>query len=201
MNRWILLLGLLIFSVSIFAHNRLTVIDKPFDITAFTQCKSYIDQCDLTGSVRHAHCVKKTVQRNTVCAQLQKISKRTDVTGDQITAEKMGNLTLLSLHYPADGQVLYQILSSDGYLYDLNIDSRDLDKKLAAQYRDQVFFMIMIEKPRYQKVRLGGQAVIVMQQITQHCLACATIGHATVRFNFDSQGRYLNVQLIRFSRR
>lgn len=172
-----------------------TILKNGLDTHAFTQCQAVMQQCPKTGPVLDTQCVLSSLNKNAVCAQTAELSKRTNVSADQITVKNYGNLTLLTLHYPADGKVNYSILA-DGQLINMAIDPLKTNPTLAAKYKQETVFLSFIGEPTYLVTASGNREISAPIRLTKGCAACAILGTGKVIFHFDAHGKLIASQIV-----
>lgn len=182
--------SLLILPAFAFAQTSL----KNFDMNQFTQCQTVIQKCPKTGPVLDAQCVSNALSKNAFCTQTAALSGETAVSADQISAKNYGNLTVLSLHYPADGKINYAILA-DGQLINMNVDPLKVDPALATKYKNEKVFSSFTGLPVYFVTASGDRKVSAPIRLTKGCAACAVLGTGKVIFHFDVNGKLIASQV------
>src|SRR3989338_5707835 len=164
-----------------------------FNMAQFQQCQKLLKKCPMNGPFLNATCVNQTVNMTKPCIQLSKVSKATSVQANYIDAQAFGNLTLLTLHYPADGRQLYSVITADHAIVSLNVNPQQMDYALVKKYKNKLIFTTILGKPSYKKLSSGLQQFSVMARMTEKCVSCAVFGKINVDFNFNAQGKYLGV--------
>ena len=164
-----------------------------FNMAQFQQCHSSLLKCPMNGPVHSPACVNQLVATQPVCAELKKISKVTSVQADLIDAELFGNLALMTLHYPADGQETYAVVTPDKRILSLNVNPKIMDRPLEKKYAGQLIFTTPLNKPQYKQFSDGMQQFSVTARMNEKCRTCDEIGRINVDFNFNAQGKYLGV--------
>lgn len=133
-----------------------------------------------------------------VCLQLKKLSAELKIFASLLTASQIGNLTLLEVRFPADGQKQYYLISRQGYLINTLIDPRSLNGALAKKYKKTDFLILNRDEPGWQIYPDGSQSFNFLLRIADTCLACRTIGWATLYFKFSKTGELNCISLLNF---
>lgn len=72
-------------------------------------------------------------------------------------------------------------------------------KDFAKKYQQASFFIVNWNEPGYSINKDGSHKFTVVLKITEDCLACPTIGWATLGFNFSKEGVLLGIKLDKFN--
>lgn len=166
------------------------------DLTNFNKCQALLHQCPAAGPFINEACVTRQITMHPICEQLKQLSKITGVSASLIEAKRMNNLDLITLNYPADGQTDYYIVTPTGRLIHTTIDPRTLSTQLSKTFAKQSWMIVAWGKPAFSK-----QSVLATLRITKECLACEVVGWARLRFDFDTQGHYVEAHLIDFNKK
>ncbi|QLH42640.1 MAG: hypothetical protein HWD59_07915 [Coxiellaceae bacterium] len=204
MHHWLKLCWLILFSTAALADTNQLCKPTPFlnpgfDFKAFAQCQKFINKCPHMGAIVNETCVNKQVKKQSVCSQAQQLAKTLNVSVSQLTATQVNQLTQFTVVFPADGQQQFYLLTPEHCVIDTVIDPRKLDSNLAKQYKDKSFMMTTWGKPQYHTNADGSQSVDILLKITDQCVACPTLGWATLEFTTAKDGSFLQARLKNFS--
>lgn len=172
---------------------------KPnFDINNMQACKDKLNSCPKTGPVLDAQCVKKTAQQFAQCEQTVKLAKQLKSSPEDLTAEKSGNFIILTQRFIADGKQSYYIISPKHCILDLSIQLKNIDNKIAHNYKAVTLLTIPTDKP-VMETDTNTVNFSANYKVTKDCLACEQIGDAQVRFTFLPTGEFKSLKLINFN--
>lgn len=170
-----------------------------FNLENYTNCQALIKQCPPDGLMPNESCVRKVVEKNISCRQLNALVNVIDATPVTISAEQAGKIILVTQYFMADGQESYYLISSQACLITTNIDPRDLSASLKKRYKDTAFMAINYGKPTSQIHSDKSQSFIATLKVTKTCLACDIIGWAKIKFDFMENGHLEEINLESFN--
>ncbi|NNM58479.1 MAG: hypothetical protein HKM04_01525 [Legionellales bacterium] len=165
----------------------------------YNACKAGIEQCPKTGPYYDNSCVSKTVEQNASCQSVSSIAKAVNASITQLGFSPINAYNIVTVTYSADGQVQNYILSPKGCLVDTVIDPRKLSPDLKNKYRGKELIVVNTQPPIGKKNADGSETFTVLLRVTTDCVACTTLGWATISFTFDLHGNLVNTTLKRFS--
>jgi len=166
----------------------------------YRKCKLLLHKCPVDGRFPKASCTNRVLLNNKVCTQYQLLLRLLAMPASTVRLQKIANLVLLKISFPADGQDRYKLITPQGNVINTNIDPRKLDKALAIKYNGVSFLLVNERKPSYIRHHDGTQSVTVVFDVNNTCLACETIGVAKIQFRFHKDGTFQKPpKLISFS--
>lgn len=136
-----------------------------------------------------------------VCQQTNRLAKQLNMPLSTISAEKVGEYTLITVYFIADGQQQYYIIAPDDSVINTLVDPRKVSKSLAKRYKNADFMLVNWDAPKYQAGANGQSSFVSQVRVTKTCLACEVIGFAKIKFDFSAQGHLSNVSLVSFGER
>lgn len=173
---------------------------KGFDTNSYSQCDKFIKQCPGSGVLHEKSCVEGITKKYKSCAQFRKLVTELHLPANQVTVTSLGEFSVVTLTFPADGQFSYYIISPNGCLLDTKIDPRKLDSNLNSQFQNKSFMMTYAGEPQYQTNSDGTPSIAVVLRITDTCIACPLIGYAKIKFDFDKNGNLTKTSLVSFDK-
>lgn len=170
-------------------------LSQGLDINAYQKCRDLLNKCPTDNFLPDQQCTKHILRTERVCTQLDKL---TQILTNTPIAKQVKIFTVLDSYHNGDGQHEYYILSK-GKLFATTIDPRILNKDFAKKYQQASFFIVNWNEPGYSINKDGSHKFTVVLKITEDCLACPTIGWATLGFNFSKEGVLLGIKLDKFN--
>jgi hypothetical protein len=160
---------------------------------------SHKKRCQFNGVFLNQSC-KNALIKQPVCQQTNALLNAIPWASIKtLSAKSYGNLTLIRATAVADGVTSYAIINPQGCLVNANIDPRTLSHQV-DKIDPQQSFIVLPEKPRYTRYRNQQQVMSFRLKINAPCLACQTVGTATVRFYFAQNGALTGAALRHFSK-
>lgn len=204
MNKLITLLLATSFSTAVYAASPVVCQPLPkdakdFNVNDYNNCITSVYQCPKNGPFYDNTCVEKAAAQNSTCKSVSAIAKAVNASITQLSFSPVDNYNIVTVTYPADGQVQNYILSPKGCLVDTVVDPRKLSKNLNSQYSTKELMIVNTELPTGKKHDDGSETFSVLLRVTEDCLACNVLGWANVIFTFDSAGNLLSTTLKHFS--
>lgn len=167
---------------------------KNFNTSNFQDCLKLIQQCPKTGSVYDANCIDQKTSTNKVCAVTQILASQLQISADQLSVVPINHFVILTVTFPADGQLKYYLLSPQACLIDTAIDPRSVDSKSFPANLNLVITNASF--PVYQHQHNSDDIFTVLLQIQQDCLACKILGKKQIKFIFDGEGNFIKAEDI-----
>lgn len=172
---------------------------KDFNVNDYNNCITSVYQCPKTGPYYDNTCVTKAADQNPTCKSVSAIAKAVNASITQLSFSPMDAYNVVTVTYPADGQVQNYILSPKGCLVNTIVDPRKLSKDLNSQYTEKELMIVNTELPTAKKHDDGTETFSVLLRVTEDCLACNVLGWANVIFTFDPNGNLTDTTLKHFS--
>lgn len=192
-----ILLGLVSLFISSMALAKVTCQTLPnefknFSLTDFQACLTLIQQCPKTGFVYDSNCIQQKTRTNKVCAVTQILTDKLQTRADQLSVLPISHFVILTVTFPADGQLKYYLLSPKACLIDTVVDPRSLDSNSFPANLNLI--VTNASFPIYQHQTDGNDVFTVQLQIQQDCLACKILGKEQIKFIFDGQGNFITAE-------
>jgi hypothetical protein len=172
---------------------------KDFNVNDYNNCITSVYQCPKNGPYYDDNCVTKAAEQNAACKSVSAIAKAVNASITQLSFSPIDAYNIVTVTYPADGQIQNYILSPKGCLVDTVIDPRKLSTNLKNQYPEKELMIVNTELPTGKKHDDGSETFNVLLRVTEDCLACTVLGWANVVFAFDAQGNLVSTTLKHFS--
>lgn len=170
------------------------------NLNNYQLCLAKIQDCPLDQQFRNEKCVNRVLKSHHFCNQLRQLAHAINVSASQLSIRVMGPFKILQINFPADGQDQYYILTPTGYLINTLVDPRKLNQALKNEFKDSNFLILNTREPQYQVNANGSHTFTSILRIADTCLACKTIGMATIKFNFNKANRLENIKLEKFEK-
>ena len=170
---------------------------KTFNAQNFKQCPTLETNAQPFPT---ASCVSTLINKEKVCGQYEQLVHDLNLAPNQIFSVQTNHAFLLTtIHYIADGQMSYDIISPNSCIIDTRIDPRTIDEKLSKQYANESFLILNTGKPTtsYDATQ-SMETVSIPLQIRKGCLACKIIGTANVKLWFDTSGKVGQAKVMQF---
>lgn len=204
---WSVFLNFLLISLPLFASTgpfqtckSYTFLKSGFNLTDAERCQAHLKSCPKTGPVLDQACVKKIVNTDLSCRQLNKLADALNADISTLSFEKLDQFILVDQVFPADGQHNYYIISPSGCMANTKVDPRRLSTSLNKIYKNTLFMIVNWGKPKFQVNPNGTVSFYVLLKVTKNCLACELIGWAKVRYDFAKNGRLVRTTLLSFGK-
>ena len=162
-------------------------------------CENIIKTCPKKGPYYEENCVAEKIKKEPLCEHLGALADYLSVSPSQLSLLSYPLQQLITVHYPADGQDHYYLLSAQGCLIDTALDPRTLDPAIKKQYANQSWMISNTQAPLLQKLNTGNTLFDIPLNITDHCLACQVIGTAHIGLTFTPAGTLFSSQLLSFT--
>ncbi|MFN7098608.1 MAG: hypothetical protein ACK4PR_13800, partial [Gammaproteobacteria bacterium] len=180
MKKFATILGLACFSTTIYASSAISCQPLPaaaknFNANDYNNCITSVYQCPKTGPYYDNTCVTKAAAQNPTCKSASAIAKAVNASITQLSFSPMDAYNIVTVTYPADGQVQNYILSPKGCLVDTIVDPRKLSKDLHSEYAEKELVIVNTELPTAKKQDNGNETFSVLLRVTQECLACTVL--------------------------
>ena len=175
-----------------------------FNMHNYRQCIRLIKKCprEEKGRFLNQTCVNRVLNTEAMCYQYKSLLQLLDMPSIMITLKKLGMFAIVKIHFIADGQDWYQIITPEGKLIDTKIDPRDLSKFFAKKYAGRSFIVVNWSAPIYHLYHYRGvRSITVILRVTEGYRAGPVVGWARVKFDFTKDGKLLKVILLDFGKR
>ena len=166
-------------------------LERGFNFDNYRTCHHRLSLCPhLNGSpFVDPACVKRTIQLNKFCRQLQSIS---DVIGAYpafLTIKNYrGKIAIISVYYAADGARNYYILTFKKCIIKTAVDPRPLSTELKKSYNSFNFYTENNGEPKVKFYDDDSISISVPIKVTNTCRTCEVILKANIQYHFSSSG-------------
>lgn len=156
-------------------------LSQGINLQNFHACEVALDHCLKTGPYPSSACVDQTLHAQASCQAVKTIADHLQAPAFNMQAVLMGNLVVLTIHYPADGQTAFHVVTPQGCLIDpLKVD----------RVKPGWILSTTGTQPSYLHFPQGQQVISFPVKISQGCLSCAVLGQAKVNLQFSKNGGF-----------
>lgn len=190
----------LAFCIPVIECKNLSFLKPSFMINNAEKCQLLLSKCPLQNGSPDPLCIKKTINANKICYQLNMLAKFIHASPFFIKLQAINNFILVDQKFIADNQDSYYLITPRNCLINTKVDPRNLNAELEKQYKNTAFVIMNWSKPEISITKEGVYQVSSTLKINKACLACGTVGFAEIHFYFSAQGKLSHVSLVRFSK-
>lgn len=170
-------------------------LEKEFNFDNYRTCHHRLSLCPHLNGTPYVDpaCVKRTIQLNKFCRQLQSISNIIGTDPTFLTIKNYrGKIAIISVYYAADGARAYYILTPKKCLLKTAVDPRRLSTELKTRYKSFNFYTENNGEPKVKFNDDHSISISVPIKVTNTCRACDEILKANIQYNFSSSGSMLH---------
>ncbi|HLX52981.1 MAG TPA: hypothetical protein VKR58_03520 [Aquella sp.] len=164
-----------------------------FNLQNYNSCKTLIEKMCPAKSTT-PNCANALAEKP-ICSQLNQLSQAIGAQMSSVSVKQQDNTMLVSQSFTADGQYEYYIITSFHQIIDTNIDPFKLNERLRQKYQKISLLPVYNGEPKVQLLQNKQQIYDFSMKGHDTCLACKVVVSYDLRFTFDKDGKFINVQL------
>jgi hypothetical protein len=205
MKKYILFLTIIFPMHSLFAMHTNTScsrsLSRPLNLDQFQQCQALIKKvCPPNPVIPNLKCTQPLLKQNRICHQGQSLANLLMGDISTLQVKQYNNFFIVNNYTIADGQNNYSIITPRGCILNTVIDVRHYDATLMKKYKTAKFLTLNDGEPKvFVNKKKQMISVTVPLKINDTCVACATMGYATVGFYFTNAGDLTQRKVLTFT--